>query len=167
MSDSVDRLRRFLSPDCGPFGQFVKYGVIGATATLLQVVVFTVLAATCLPCLGADDVAVRHLALPAVEVSDGVRAFRFAVATAIGFAISNVFCWLMNRTFVFHKGRYSAVKEFGLFIGVSGLAMALATGLGSLVIRLFGLMTSLAVVGEIVISFALNYFFRKYMIFKD
>ena len=83
------------------FFQLVKYGAIGVLATALQTGVFYVLAATCLGCLSPDDVAVRLLGMPASDVGDAVRAFRFAVATGAGFVVANIFCWLMNRAFVF------------------------------------------------------------------
>ena len=63
------------------FFQFVKYGANGVMATYVQTGTFYLLGATCLMCLGPDDWAVRFLGLPAAEVSDGVRAFRFATAT--------------------------------------------------------------------------------------
>ena len=77
-------LTRFLSHESGPLAQFVKYGVIGVLATCVQMIGFYLLAVTCLKCLGADDWAVRYAGLPSVDVSDGVRAFRAAVATAGG-----------------------------------------------------------------------------------
>lgn len=161
-----DSVKRFLSPDCGPFGQFVKYGAIGVLATGVQVVVFYCLAVSLLPCLGTGDWFVRHLGLPSAEVADGVRATRFAVATALGFLVSNLLCWFLNRTFVFRRGRFVWYQEMALFLGVSGLAMALATGLCSLLIHLCALMTTLAILIEVVVSFLLNYFLRKFVIFK-
>lgn len=162
-----DVLRKILSPaKAGPLIQFVKYGVVGVLATLVQTAVFYVLAATALKCLAADDFAVKYLGLTAVDVSQGVRAVRFAVATSIGFVVANVFCWLMNRAFVFRAGKFKWWKEFGLFIGVSGLAMAVATGIGSVLINSFGLMTTLAVFVEIAVSFMFNYFLRKFFIFR-
>ena len=65
------KVRRFLSHESGPFAQFVKYGVIGVMSTVVQMVGFYVLAATCLKCLGSDDWAVRLVGLPSVEITDG------------------------------------------------------------------------------------------------
>ena len=64
-----NRIGKILSLDCGPFWQFVKYGVIGVAATLVQTGVFYLLAATCMRCLAGDDIAVRILGLPAAEFS--------------------------------------------------------------------------------------------------
>lgn len=159
-------LKSFLSNEAGPFAQFVKYGVIGVAATCVQTGIFYVLAATVLKCLGPDDWAVRFAGLPAVELSDGVRALRAAVATAGGFVVANVFCWLMNRWFVFRPGRYRWFVEFGMFFGAATLATVIALGVQSLLIRYAGLMTSAAVVIEVLVSFLVNFFVRKFVIFK-
>ena len=159
-------VRRFLSHESGPFAQFVKYGVIGVMSTVVQMVGFYVLAATCLKCLGTDDWAVRFAGLPSVAITDGVRAFRAAVATAAGFTIANIFCWLMNRLFVFRPGRFRWYIEFGLFFGVAALATVVALGVQSLLIKYAGLMTTAAVIVEIIVSFFFNFFIRKFVIFK-
>ena len=172
MEKEKDRLtgwrlvRRFLSHDSGPFAQFVKYGVIGVLSTCVQMIGFYLLAATCLKCLGADDWAVRFLGLPSVEVSDGVRAFRAAVATAGGFTVANIFCWIMNRLFVFKPGKFRWYVEFLMFFGVAALATVVALGVQSLLIKYFGMMTTAAVIVEVVVSFLMNFFVRKFVIFK-
>ncbi|MBR3922893.1 MAG: GtrA family protein [Kiritimatiellae bacterium] len=172
MEKEQDRLtkwrtvRRFLSHDSGPFAQFVKYGVIGVLSTCVQMIGFYLLAATCLKCLGADDWAVRFLGLPSVETSDGVRAFRAAVATAGGFTVANIFCWMMNRLFVFKPGKFRWYVEFLMFFGVAALATVVALGVQSLLIKYFGMMTTAAVIVEIVASFLMNFFVRKFVIFK-
>ncbi len=158
--------RRFLSHDSGPFAQFVKYGAIGVASTLVQMIVFYLLASTCLRCLGPNDMAVKFLGLPAVEISDWVRSLRFAVDTAIGFSVANVFCWLMNRAFVFRPGKFVWYKEFALFFGAAACAMALATGFAWVLINWVGLQTSMAVVIEIIVSFVVNFVARKCFIFK-
>ena len=159
-------VRRFLSHDSGPFAQFVKYGVIGVLSTCVQMIGFYLLAATCLKCLGTDDWAVRFLGLPSVEVSDGVRAFRAAVATAGGFTVANIFCWMMNRLFVFKPGKFRWYVEFLMFFGVAALATVVALGVQSLLIKYFGMMTTAAVIVEVVASFLMNFFVRKFVIFK-
>ena len=159
-------VRRFLSHDSGPFAQFVKYGAIGVLSTCVQMIGFYLLAATCLKCLGADDWAVRFLGLPSVEVSDGLRAFRAAVATAGGFTVANIFCWIMNRLFVFKPGKFRWYVEFLMFFGVAALATVVALGVQSVLIRYFGMMTTAAVIVEVVASFLMNFFVRKFVIFK-
>ena len=161
-----DRIAKILSHDCGPFWQFVKYGVIGVAATCVQAAVFYALAATCLKCLGSDDWAVKAFGLPSADVTDAVRALRFSVATALGFVVANVFCWLMNRWFVFRAGRHRWHVELALFFAVSATAMVLATVLSGVLISRMGLMTTMAVAVEVVVSFLFNFFLRKFVIFN-
>ena len=80
--------------------------------------------------------------------------------------MSNVFCWIMNRTFVFKPGRHVWYIELVMFMAVSGLAMLLATLLSGYLISQFALMTTLAVFIEIVVSFVFNFIIRKFFIFK-
>ena len=148
------------------FFQFVKYGANGVIATYVQTATFYLLAATCLCCLGPGDFAVRYLGLPSAEVSDGVRAFRFAAATAAGFVVANVVCWRANRWCVFKPGTFRWHVELALFFGASTLATLVALGLSSALIRLAGLMTTIALGIEVVVSFFVNFFVRKFFIFK-
>ena len=167
----AESVRRFLSHDSGPFAQFVKYGAVGVMATCVQFAVFYALAATCLRCLTAEDRAVALLGLPYAVFSGSEpwyasRWFLAAVATAVGFTIANVFCWLMNRAFVFRPGKFAWYKEFGMFFGAAAGAMALATGISWVLINWVGLQTTAAVVIEVLVSFLVNFFVRKFFIFK-
>ena len=148
------------------FFQFVKYGTNGVIATYVQTGTFYFLGATCLMCLGPSDWAVKYLGLPSAEVSDGVRALRFATATAGGFVVANVVCWLMNRWCVFTPGKFRWYVELALFFAASTLATVVALGLSAALIRLAGLMTTIALAIEIVVSFFVNFFVRKFFIFK-
>ena len=148
------------------FLQFVKYGTNGVIATYVQTGTFYLLGATCLMCLAPSDWAVKYLGLPSAEVSDGVRALRFAAATACGFVVANVVCWLMNRWCVFTPGKFRWYVELALFFAASTLATVIALGLSAALIRLAGLMTTIALAIEIVVSFLVNFFVRKFFIFK-
>ena len=152
-------IKKILSHESGPFWQFVKYGCIGVMATCVQAAVFYLLAATLLPCLKADDWAVRVLSLPSAEVTDAVRGVRFVWATAVGFVFANVFCWLMNRWFVFKPGKYKWHIELAMFFGVSTAATLMALGVMKVLIDQFAIMTTVAVVVEVVVSFFVNFCF--------
>ena len=162
----MSKFKRILSRRSSPFWQVVKYGAIGVLSTLIQVTVFYLLAVSLLKCLTADDKIVRLLGLPASDVSDTVRGIRYVLATAVGFVVANVFCWLMNRLYVFRAGKFSACKEFLLFVGVSGSAAGLGTLIGWAMIATFSQTTTLAVCLEVVVSFLFNFFLRKFVIFK-
>ena len=164
-------VRRFLSHDSGPFAQFVKYGAVGVMATCVQFAVFYALAATCLRCLTEDDRAVALLGLPYAVFSGSEpwyasRWFLAAVATAAGFIVANVFCWLMNRAFVFRPGKFAWYAEFALFFGAAAGATIVALVVQSLLIRFFGVTTSFAAVVEVIVSFLVNFFTRRFFIFK-
>ena len=163
----IGYIKKILSHDCGPFWQFVKYGAIGVMATLVQTGVFYLLATTYLKCLTADDIMVKLLGLASAEgLTDGVRAFRFALATSVGFVFANIFCWLMNRWFVFKPGKFRWYVEFGMFFGTSAVATVIALATSSALINWCGLMTTAAVFIEVVVSFLVNFFVRKFFIFK-
>ena len=132
--------------------------------------VFYALAATCLKCLTPDDWAVATLGLPSVTF-DGTepwyaaRWFLAALATAVGFTAANVFCWLMNRAFVFRPGRFAWYAEFAMFYGAAAGATVVALAVQSLLIRYCGMMTSAAAIIEVVVSFMVNFVVRKFYIF--
>ena len=166
-----EKLKKILSHDSGAFWQFVKYGVIGVMATLVQTGVFYLLAATCLKCLAADDVAVKFLGLPAADFSGDeawylTRGSLATAATAVGFVVANVFCWLMNRKFVFRPGKFRWYAEFAMFFAAASLATAIALSVMKVLIDVFGMMTSVAVLVEVLVSFLVNFFVRKFFIFK-
>ena len=164
-------LRRIISRESGPFWQFVKYGAIGVMSTIVQLCVFYALASTCLKCLTADDIAVKYLGLKSAYFS-GQEPWYFSrgmiasAATAIGFTISNIFCWLMNRAFVFMPGKFRWWAEFGMFYGAATFATVVALGIMTLLIDLFGVTTSFAAFVEVAVSFLVNFFVRKFFIFK-
>jgi putative flippase GtrA len=167
----IEKARKVLSHDSGPFWQFVKYGVIGVMSTAVQLTVFYVLAATSMKCLGSDDVAVKYLGLPSAEFSGdepwyATRGAIASAATGVGFIIANVFCWLMNRKFVFKPGKFVWYTELAMFFGASTFATVMALAVMIVLIDQFALMTSLAGVIEVAVSFLVNFAIRKFFIFK-
>ena len=165
------KLQKILSQESGPVWQFVKYAVVGVMATVVQTAVFYLLAATCLKCLGADDAAVRFAKLPAAEFTGNepwwaTRGSLAACATAAGFTMANIFCWLMNRRFVFKPGRHKWQAEFAMFFGAAAFATVVALSVMKVLIDIFAMMTTLAVVIEVAVSFIVNFFVRKFLIFR-
>ena len=163
MSETVAKI---LSHDCGPFWQFAKYAVIGVLSTVVQTCFFYLLASTFLKCLKCDDWAVRLLRLPSSDAGDALRAARFAAATAFAFTVANVFCWIMNRLFVFEPGAYSWYVELGMFFASSAFSVCLAMLLAWALIKYFSMMTTAAVFLEVAVSLIFNFLVRKFVIFK-
>ncbi len=163
---SLPRFLRFLSPEERGFIQFLKYGVIGAAATGVQVVCFYALAALVLRCLTAEDLAVRLFNFPIAEISDTARALRFALNTGLAFLIANIFCWVLNRLFVFRSGRHGILMELVLFVGGSALSTGIGTIAGWALIQFVGVATSYSVILQVLSSVILNFVFRKFIVFR-
>lgn len=147
--------------------QLMRYGIIGVLATFVQLIVFYAFAIRIFSCLTPNDWAVIAFGFSAAEVSDATRGLNFVICTTIAFVVSNFFCWVMNRKFVFVPGKFKWYIELGMFYAASTIAAALAIVLSWICINYFGLMTTLAVFVEIVVSFMVNYFVRKFLIFKE
>lgn len=154
-----------------PLWQIIKYGIAGIIATAIQTAVFYLLASTVLKCLTEEDIMVKLFGLPAATFAAdepwyATRGSYASLATAIGFVIANICCWIMNRAFVFKRGSRGKLAEFLLFFGVSAGATAIALAIQALCIDLFGMMTSYAVLIEIIVCFSINYLVRKFFIFR-
>ena len=146
--------------------QFVKYGICGGVATAIHVAVFFILGWFCLPCLTQDDIVVRLLGLAAPAVDEARRWLYVLVCSTLGFVVSNVVCWLLNRMFVFTPGRHSKLVEFLLFVPASGLSLLIGSGLQTLLIRQFDMQTTIAFAANIFSSLAVNFAARKLVVFK-
>ena len=94
------------------------------------------------------------------------RAVRAAMAVGCGFMVANLFCWLMNRWFVFRPGRHVWYVEFLLFFTVSLAAFGVGVGLQTLLIHAAGVMTTVAFLAEVFSSLVINFVVRKFFVFK-
>ena len=159
-------LRKIVSHDTGGFVQFCKYVVVGGMSTIIQIGVFYLLATTCLRCLGSEDIVVRHFGFPSSDVTGNVRALFAAIDTAFGFTIANLFCWIMNRLFVFRPGRHVWYMELAFFFLVSLSALGVGMIAQTVLIMAFDWSTTAAVFAEILASLAINFVVRKFFVFK-
>ena len=159
-------IKQQLGHDASPLVQFMKYGIVGGMATGINVFVFFLCGWFILPCLTQDDIAVRVLGLTAPTIRQGARAFNAACCNAAGFTVSNIFCYVLNRMFVFRPGRHHWVMEFMLFFGVSGISWFIGTVLQTLLITQAGIQTTLAFGANIIVALMINFAMRKFMIFK-
>lgn len=165
----MEFIKKFLSHDAGPVAQFLKYAIAGGIATCVQIVSFFVFGWLVLPCLTDTDPVVKILVklfdftLP--EQSGNV-AFNAACCNVIGFILANIVCYFLNRLFVFKPGRHNPVVEFFLFIAVSGISLAIGTGLQTWLISCYAVHTSVAFGTNIISALAINYAVRRFFIFK-
>jgi putative flippase GtrA len=67
---------------------------------------------------------------------------------------------------VFRPGKFRWYIEFAMFFAAASLATAIALAVMKVLIDSFGMMTTFAVVIEVFVSFMVNFFVRKFFIFK-
>lgn len=164
MEDRKDQIYR-------AFAQLIRYGIVGVMTTVVQTAVFYLCGSTVFKCLTADDWAVRILHLSCADFSGNEmwyesRWFLAALAISVGFVVADVFCWIMNRFFVFTAGKYRWYVEFGLFFATDFAAAVVAVAVQSVLIDLLLISTTVAMIFEIFVSFAVNYIIRKKVIFR-
>ena len=165
-------IKKFNSHDAHPFFQFVKYGIAGAAATAVQIVLFSIFAWKLIPALTPDDIFVRameymgfHVDMP--TMSEGTRAWRAMANNLIAFPFSNTVAYLSNILWVFKRGRHGFWTEFGLFTAISLVSFLAGTGIIWLLINYIGMQTTYAFLINIVFSVLINFVFRKFFVFKS
>ena len=151
-----------------PAIQFLKYGFIGGLSSGVNVLVFMLVAWFFFPCFKPDDPILRLLGLvPPAGPSDAVVLARYAVyANLAGFFVSDVVCYFLNRRFVFLPGRMNIALEFLSFTAVSGLAIAVGSGVLYLMVAWLGIATSYGFLTNVVASALFYYILRKFVIFQ-
>ena len=159
-------LKKHLSHDAHPLVQFIKYGIVGGLSTAVHIVTFFLCGWFFLPCLTQNDITVKLLGLTAPLISESARAWNAGACNAVGFVVSNTFCYLLNRLFVFKPGKHHWVLEFLLFFAVSGISMVIGTVIQTFLITHQGVQTTLAFGANIVCALLINYAMRKFVIFK-
>jgi putative flippase GtrA len=160
-------LKKHLSHDVHPVVQFIKYGIVGGMSTGVHIVTFFLCAWQLFPCLTADDITVKIFRLSVDPMTDAMRACNANFCTVIGFCISNLFCYLLNRLFVFKPGKHHIMVEFLLFFGGSSISLVVATALQDQLIRHYSMQTTYAFGANIFCALLINYATRKFLIFKN
>ncbi len=147
--------------------QIFAYGIIGALATAINFAVAVLLTAYVWPCLTETDIAVKYFGFNSIVVDDAVRAYRAVMCNLVGFLMANVICWILNRKYVFTPGRHGLVVEYLLFLSGSGLAILIGNAIIYFLILLTGAETSYAIIVNVLVSVALNFVVRKFIVFKE
>jgi putative flippase GtrA len=151
--------------------QIAKYGVIGVLATIINIAVAEVFAAYVWPCLTADDLFVRWGIFDLTDatwiVSDSVRATRAVWCNLVGFFVANVICWLLNRKFVFTPGRHFWLVEYAIFLAGSGFAILCGSAAIWALVKYQGMQTTYTFGINVLVSVAVNFVVRKFVVFKN
>ena len=163
----IKTLKKHLGHDTQPLIQFLKYGIVGGMATAVHIVTFFILGYRLFPCLTANDITVKLLGLTVEAISQHDRAIHALICNVLAFVVSNIFCYVLNRLFVFKPGKHHIVLEFLLFFGVSALSLAVAAALQTVMISKLGVQTTYAFGANILCSLMINYAMRKFVVFKN
>ena len=146
--------------------QIVKYGLIGVLATIINLLVAELAAAYVWPCLGPDDLFVKHCGFSSVNIADATRATLAVYCNFVGFFVANLVCWLLNRKYVFQPGRHNWFVEYLLFLAGSGFAILCGSGLIWALVKYQGMQTTYSFVINVMVSVAVNFVVRKFFVFK-
>ena len=151
-----------------PAIQFCKYAFVGALSTLVNLLAAFAFARWVFPCITAEDPIVRlfGLNIPEFTGTDATRALLYAFSWVCAFLVSNTFCYVLNRRFVFVPGRLKPIAEFLSFMAVGALAMAVGLALSWALIRFLGTQTSIGAIVNMFTSLCINYALRKFVVFK-
>lgn len=148
------------------FWQIFKYGVIGILATAINIAVAELFAAWVWPCLGEDDVLVKHLGFASSPLAAAERATLAVYCNLVGFFVANVVCWLLNRRYVFATGRHHWLVEYALFLAGSGFAILCGSALIWVLVRFYGVQTTYSFAINVMASVMINFLVRKFFVFR-
>lgn len=158
----------FLSEKDNHIVQFLKYGMCGGLATVVDMTVFFLFAWLIFPALTESDPFTKLLGffdMGIREVSEAVRLRNYWIDKVICFIFSNFTAYILNVLFVFKAGKHKRHHELMLFFAVSTVAFFLGTLAGDLLIRFAGLDTTYSYACAAIAALLINYTGRKFFIF--
>lgn len=146
-------LSRIHARDAHPMIQFIKYGVCGVGALVVHQTIWTLCSMWMFPAIDTD--------LP-----KEVRALHSTYNNCIAVVFSSLFAYYSNVLWVFEQGRHDRFKEFVYFMIVSILGFVAGIAAGPLLIHKYGIHSVVAQGILVVVSVLVNFFCRKFFVFK-
>jgi len=145
--------------------QFAKYAACGGLAFITDIIVFYLLAVFVFPALTQDDIFVKLMNLDVEPVTEQLRLRNFWIGKTFSFTVANLVAYTLNVLFVFKGGKHRVHHEIALFFAVSFTAFLLGTWSGDLLIRFFGIQTTVSNLTAVISAALINYGGRKFIIF--
>jgi putative flippase GtrA len=142
-----------------PFIQFLKYAICGVGATIVHHGLFFILSYTVIP--AGDGMTVNG-----APITPDLRYTNGMINNGIAFIPSMLFAYFTNVLWVFTPGRHSRFMEFLLFFVIGTVAFLAGLFGGPMLIKWFGIPTWMSQITFLFTSFAVNFFCRKFFIFK-
>jgi putative flippase GtrA len=140
----------------------------GGTAVAVDTITFYLLAWLVLPCMRASDPVARLIEWVGFEIQMATEEEikrNFFIIKGICFIVSNSVVYLLNVLFVFQSGKHKRIVEVLMFFGAS-LFQFFFIWLGRVLITDFGLEVTYSNITMLSIGILVNYFIRKFVIFK-
>jgi putative flippase GtrA len=161
-------IQAFLTEKDNRLVQFIKYGMCGGAATVVDVTGFFLLAWLAFPALRESDPFAKLLGMFHLDirtVSESLRLRNYWIDKGIGFIFSNFTAYVLNVMFVFKAGKHKRHHELMLFYAVSLISFLIGTAAGDLLIRFGGLDTTYSYITAAISALLINYAGRKFFIF--
>jgi putative flippase GtrA len=175
--------------DVHPLVQFGKYGIVGGIAVVVDIICFYALALFVFPSLTEDDRLAALLAsghawlvqrvpsFAAYEwlydlthwhiraVAESERSINYVLDRTLVFFTANLVAYALNVAWVFTPGRHAKHREIALYLLVAIASFVVGTTIGTGLIALWAMDTSVAVACNIAAAVAINFVLRKYWVF--
>jgi putative flippase GtrA len=182
-------LKQFVGRDAHPVVQFLKYGIAGVIATVVDIFIFYFLSLVVFPGIAPDDTLItvsdalyqwvsgmfpamgdaawfhEFLHFDVEPITEAVRKKNYLINKLIVFFISNFVAYLLNMLWVFHPGKHTRRKEIAMFYVVAVTSFVIGTALSYGLIHFFHVDTTQARVADVVVAVMINFFCRKFFVF--
>ena len=161
-------IQAFLSEKDNHLVQFIKYGMCGGAATVVDMTVFFLFAWLVFPALTESDPFTKLLGVLNLDVrtvSESLRLRNYWIDKVICFMFSNFTAYILNVLFVFKAGKHKRHHELMLFYAVSLVSFLFGTFIGAWLIQGFGLDTTYSYIAAMISALLINYAGRKFFIF--
>ncbi|MDD3275854.1 MAG: GtrA family protein [Kiritimatiellales bacterium] len=161
-------IQNFLSEKDNHLVQFIKYGMCGGAATVVDMTVFFLFAWLVFPALTESDPFTKLLGALNFDVrtvSESIRLRNYWIDKGICFLFSNFTAYILNVLFVFKAGKHKRHHELMLFYAVSLVSFFIGTFVGAWLIKGFGLDTTYSYIAAMISALLINYAGRKFFIF--
>ena len=147
----IDRLHiNWFESNWAAFLQFVKFGLVGVTNTVISYVLNIIVL----------------LVLQPYDVS-----WDFVAANTVAFVLSVLWSYVLNSKFVFekdeNKGRSILKSLIKVYLSYAFTGIVLANVLSYIWINIFGISKYIAPLINLIISVPVNFFLNKLWAFKD
>ena len=152
--------RALLRREAHPSVQFFKYAACGIAAATLHNGVMGTLSLTLFP-------AGKGMTMNGELISESLRAYHLVLNNAIAWPFGTALAYWLNTLLVFTPGKHSKTVEIALFWIISAIGFFPGGFVVHWLAQGLGLPSTVAQLGFVLTSVAVNFLSRKFIIFKS